>query len=100
MVSESTVSQIASFSANPESTIIDALNKILGITPAFIRPRTSIPSSRESESYHRTLVSNLLSAYGSYNDLVLGAAAYRGQTVVTWDFEYVGRCSSFLAPRI
>ncbi|KAJ2912557.1 hypothetical protein MD484_g7854, partial [Candolleomyces efflorescens] len=44
--------------------INDALNKILGITPAFIRP-----------------------PYGNYNDLALRAAAYRGQTVVTWDFD-------------
>ncbi|KAJ2928674.1 hypothetical protein H1R20_g8388, partial [Candolleomyces eurysporus] len=44
--------------------IDDALSKILGITPAFIRP-----------------------PYGSYNDLALQAAAFRGQTVVTWDFD-------------
>jgi len=28
-------------------------------------------------------------AYGEYNDQVLEVAGQRGQTVVTWDFEYV-----------
>ncbi|KAF6765800.1 carbohydrate esterase family 4 protein [Ephemerocybe angulata] len=42
----------------------NALTKILGISPAFIRP-----------------------PYGKYNDLVLQVASSRQQTVVTWDFD-------------
>ncbi|KAJ3518756.1 hypothetical protein NMY22_g13519 [Coprinellus aureogranulatus] len=42
----------------------NALLKIVGVTPAFMRP-----------------------PYGSYNDLVLRAASVRQQTVVIWDFD-------------
>ncbi|KAG6845255.1 hypothetical protein H0H87_011990 [Tephrocybe sp. NHM501043] len=42
----------------------DALNKILGIVPAFTRP-----------------------PYGEYNDLVRQVAGERGQTLVNWDFD-------------
>jgi peptidoglycan/xylan/chitin deacetylase (PgdA/CDA1 family) len=42
----------------------EALQRLLGVTPAFMRP-----------------------PYGSYNDLVSGIAGERGQTMVLWDFD-------------
>ena len=44
---------------------LEALQRILGITPAMIRP-----------------------PYGSYNDIVTSVAAKHGQIVINWDFEY------------
>lgn len=41
-----------------------ALERILGVTPAFMRP-----------------------PYGNYNDLVRQVAAQRGQKLVVWDFD-------------
>ncbi|KAL0568033.1 hypothetical protein V5O48_013954 [Marasmius crinis-equi] len=41
-----------------------ALQRIVGVTPAFIRP-----------------------PYGNYNDLVRQVASARGQSVVTWDYD-------------
>jgi peptidoglycan/xylan/chitin deacetylase (PgdA/CDA1 family) len=43
-----------------------ALQRILGVQPAFMRP-----------------------PYGEYNDLVRQVAYARGQVMVTWDFEQV-----------
>jgi len=42
----------------------EALQRLLGVTPAFMRP-----------------------PYGSYNDLVREIAGERGQTIVLWDFD-------------
>lgn len=39
---------------------------------------------------------NSLIAYGEYNDDVLQVAQQLGETVVTWDFEYVYHISHFL----
>uniref|UniRef100_A0A0W0G5K7 Putative carbohydrate esterase family 4 protein n=1 Tax=Moniliophthora roreri TaxID=221103 RepID=A0A0W0G5K7_MONRR len=44
--------------------IIMALSRIVGVTPAFMRP-----------------------PFGSYNDQVLDASGLRGQDVVIWDFD-------------
>ena len=41
-----------------------ALERILGVTPAWVRP-----------------------PYGSYNDVVREVAANRGQNIVMWDFD-------------
>ncbi|ESK91757.1 carbohydrate esterase family 4 protein [Moniliophthora roreri MCA 2997] len=41
-----------------------ALQRIIGVTPAFMRP-----------------------PYGNYNDLVRQASAVRGQSIVNWDFD-------------
>lgn len=50
---------------NSEMQRIDqALQRLLGVTPAFIRP-----------------------PYGNYNDLVRQVAKSRGQNLVTWDFD-------------
>jgi len=46
------------------STIDDAIMKIAGVRPAFVRP-----------------------PYGEYNDDVISVANERGQTLVNWDFD-------------
>jgi peptidoglycan/xylan/chitin deacetylase (PgdA/CDA1 family) len=46
------------------SRVDQALQRIIGVTPAFVRP-----------------------PYGSYNNLVRQAAASRGQKLVIWDFD-------------
>lgn len=46
------------------SRLDDALRKIAGVTPAFMRP-----------------------PYGEYNDLVLDVAGEHGETVAIWDFD-------------
>ncbi|KZP17886.1 carbohydrate esterase family 4 protein [Athelia psychrophila] len=50
---------------NTEMSLVEqALERILGVKPAFMRP-----------------------PYGEYNDLVRQVAAQRGQKLVTWDFD-------------
>ncbi|KAG2018540.1 chitin deacetylase [Coprinopsis cinerea AmutBmut pab1-1] len=51
---------------NELERIDDAIQRIIGVTPAFVRP-----------------------PYGAYNDLVTGVANGRGQAIVMWDFEHV-----------
>lgn len=34
-------------------------------------------------------VAHMRPPYGNYNQMVLDAAGIRGQSVITWDFEYV-----------
>ncbi|KIJ94301.1 carbohydrate esterase family 4 protein [Laccaria amethystina LaAM-08-1] len=57
-----------------------ALWKIVGRYPAFMRPRT-LNSSFLLET------SNIRKAYGNYNNLVLQASYIRGQVVAVWDFD-------------
>jgi hypothetical protein len=63
--------------------IVEAIQKITGVTPAFMRPRTLryVLLRQRKNSYHRT-------AYGEYNAQVLEVAGKYGQTVTIWDFEY------------
>jgi len=44
--------------------LAEAFQRIVGVTPAFMRP-----------------------PYGSYNQRVLDVSGARGQSVATWDFE-------------
>jgi hypothetical protein len=67
----------------------EALWKIVGRYPAFMRPRT-LNSSFLLET------SNIRKAYGNYNNLVLQASYIRGQVVAVWDFEYVLIVSFYL----
>jgi peptidoglycan/xylan/chitin deacetylase (PgdA/CDA1 family) len=46
------------------SRVEEALQRIIGVTPAFTRP-----------------------PYGNYNDLVRQVASARGQKLITWDFD-------------
>jgi hypothetical protein len=62
---------------------LEALKKIVGVTPAFMRPRAFTHSHR----YYYLI--NFSQAYGNYNNLVRQASYIRGQKLVTWDFEYV-----------
>lgn len=60
--------------------LVEAIQRILGVVPAFFRPRMTIV----------TLTMALLIvvlAFGSYNDLVLMVAGSRGQSAVIWDLE-------------
>jgi hypothetical protein len=61
--------------------LLEALLRITGAYPAFMRPRAFTFKIR-----YFILIPSL--AYGSYNDRVRRAASVRGQSVVIWDFEY------------
>jgi hypothetical protein len=67
---------------------VEALQRIVGVNPAFMRPRTWVlldlcvlggPS----------FLTSFFPAYGAYNDLVRQVSGVRGQKIVIWDFEYV-----------
>lgn len=70
--------------------IVEALQKIVGVVPAFMRPRKCLlPPQTFTLGLHLAT----LPAYGNYNDLVRQASAVRGQSLVIWDFECVmSRC--------
>ena len=54
------------------------------MSPAFMRPRTSLHLLRDMTSSEIELL-----AYGEYNDQVVEVARQYGQSVVIWDFEYL-----------
>lgn len=60
----------------------EALQRIVGVQPAHMRPRTSsrCQCRLPSVSLNRAV------AFGAYNDVVRGVASERGQKIVNWDF--------------
>jgi hypothetical protein len=63
--------------------IAEALVRITGAYPAFMRPRELL----RSVFLLPLLILLIFKAYGNYNNLVREAAAARGQTLAVWDFE-------------
>lgn len=63
--------------------VAEALVRITGAYPAFMRPRELL----RSVFLLLLLILLIIKAYGNYNDLVREAAAIRGQSLVLWDFE-------------
>ena len=66
--------------------LLEALLKIAGVYPAFMRPRTILCWYYFNE---QSLIRDVLVAFGSYNDLVRQVSAARNQSLVLWDFEWV-----------
>ena len=63
---------------------LEAIQRITGAVPAFMRPRASTSPTLSSFSVFLPFA---VVAYGNYNGLVLTVAGQRGQSVVNWDFE-------------
>ena len=64
---------------------LEAIQRITGAVPAFMRPRAS--TSPTLSSFFSVFLPFAVVAYGNYNDLMLTVAGQRGQSVVNWDFE-------------
>jgi hypothetical protein len=60
----------------------EALIKIAGVMPAYMRPR----KLTEFDTILFYLTSSYV-AYGEYNNIVREVSGARGQTLVNWDFE-------------
>lgn len=63
----------------------EALTRIIGAYPAFMRPREYRAPFNDIQI--QTCFIQL--AFGSFNDLVQQASGVRGQSIAIWDFEYV-----------
>lgn len=64
---------------------LEALIKIAGVMPAFMRPRRAYFAAKLCPG-DLTILSI---AYGAYNDIVRTVSGIRGQTIANWNFEYV-----------
>lgn len=69
-------------------TNIEALQRITGAYPAWVRPRTStitrVQRMNPPVSYNYFMT---CSAYGNHNSLVRNAAGVRGLKIANWDLE-------------
>lgn len=65
------------------------MERILGVSPAFMRPVSPFrsPEATRSSSVTQPVPFLLSQPYGNYNNLVREAALIRNQSLVLWDFD-------------